>query len=86
MSLRKLRETQAEIDLQILNLLGKRFELSKLIAEQKVKDNVSIENLELEKQKLKNLVKSTNLNKAFIEKLWHEIFKESKKIQKELID
>ncbi|MBI2074557.1 MAG: chorismate mutase [Candidatus Levybacteria bacterium] len=83
--LRKYREEIDKIDNGILNLLIKRFLLIAKIGEYKKQHNLKIKDNKREYEKiesLKNKVKGYNIDKAFINKIWKIIFKESYKIEK----
>ena len=73
-----------QIDQEILDLIKKRFNLLPKIIEYKNKKGLPIYQPEREKELLKSkkkLAKELNLSEEFIEKLFLEILKESKRIQ-----
>jgi len=82
--LKKLRKQVDETDNKIIELLKKRFEISKKIGKYKKQNNLSIKNKKREKhllEKNKNKAKRHNLKPKFVKKLFKLILKESKKIQ-----
>lgn len=75
------REEIDSIDLEILRLLEKRFELAGEIGKVKKKSGMPIESKKREQEMMEKLTKESKLPKAFIEELFKPIFNESKRIQ-----
>lgn len=77
------REEINEIDAKTLALLEKRFVVCKKIGAYKKKNGLAIEDLEREKQVIKNRINKNSLSSNFITKLFQLIFEESKGLQNE---
>ncbi len=87
MSLGKLRQKQEKIDLNILSLLEKRFEVSEKIGIHKRKNKLEVEDNNVETTKIDNLMKkspSKILDRGFLEQVWGHIFAKSKEIQRKI--
>lgn len=87
MMLEKLRNKIDKLDVQILQLLAKRFEISRKISEEKKRNKLPIEDKERERQLFAELdpkVTKLNLRKRFVKKLFQLITSESKRIQNKL--
>lgn len=72
------------IDIQLLNLLAKRFQISKKIGNLKEQDNIQTIDAGREDeilQKLTSIGKQQNISETVIRKFWDVIFKESYKSQ-----
>ncbi|OGY94635.1 MAG: hypothetical protein A2406_02300 [Candidatus Komeilibacteria bacterium RIFOXYC1_FULL_37_11] len=79
-NLEKIRKEIDRADQKIIDALALRFKLSKKIA--RFKNPNKIYDRQREKQIIKNVLtfaQSKNLNKTFIQKIYKEILKESKK-------
>lgn len=84
--LQNLRQNIEKIDKKIIELIKKRLNLSKKIAEEKLKNNLKIIDNFREKE-LQEVYKKTasalGISKKFIQKLFTLIIKESRYIQKQ---
>ncbi len=89
MKIEEIRKELDKIDNKLLDLLSIRLAYCKNIAQYKISNNMKIIQPEREKQILaekKLIAKNKNLSQEFVEKLFNNIFKESKRIQKEEIE
>lgn len=75
------RDKIDEIDSKILNLLEERFNLCEKIGEFKREERLPIEDLDREKMAIESRKERSNLNEDFVEKLFKNIFEESKRLQ-----
>ena len=85
MILQKTRKELDKIDNQIVRLISKRMNLVKKLAKYKKKNKIKIYHPEREKEIIKEktkLAKKLKLSPKFIEDLFKNIIKESKRIQK----
>ena len=69
------------LDKKLLQLLKKRFELTKEVGKIKKIKNLTIEDKKRENEIIENKIKNSNLNSKFIKEFFKLIFKESKKLQ-----
>lgn len=83
--LRKLRTKINKIDTEIAKLIVSRLEFSKKIGELKKIAGIKIHDLDREKEILEKITKKITNSDAFkeIKRVFKEIFKISRKIQKE---
>lgn len=84
-SLEKFRKEIEQIDAEIMKLLQKRFKLALKIAKVKQKEKMSVYQKSREMMILKSLEKRAvklDIPPTFIKKLFSEIFKQSRKIQR----
>ena len=82
MTLQQHRHQIDQIDKQLLELLEKRFEISKKIGQHKKENGIKIHQPEREKQIIESKTQRTQLPKEFIKELFQLIFKQSKEVQK----
>tara|TARA_A100001015_G_C14784116_1_gene630359 strand:+ start:148 stop:417 length:270 start_codon:yes stop_codon:yes gene_type:complete len=81
-----LRKEINKLDINILDLIKKRMEVSIKIGNYKKKNKIDILNSGREKEVISNLIKYNNINninleEEFINDLWNLLMKYSKKIQ-----
>jgi len=83
----KYRDEIAKIDDRIAYLLIKRFELTDEIGRFKKRNNISVENKEVEEKILARLMDKTDdqPNKESIFKIYTEIFSQSKERQRKIL-
>ena len=86
MNLEQIRLHIDKIDDEILSLILKRIEYSKLIAKIKLKENLSICDKQREKEILKRLQNLSNKNFRYISPIFSEILISSKRIQEEILN
>lgn len=86
MNLEQIRLRIDKIDDEILSLILKRIEYSKLIAKIKLKENLSICDKQREKEILKRLQNLSNKNFRYISPIFSEILISSKRIQEEILN
>ena len=82
---KEIRKQIDEIDAKILKLLGKRFKIAPKLAKMKKKEKLPVLDKKREVEvfkKLEKIAKKEGVDKKLVEKLWKEILKESRKIQK----
>jgi len=79
----ELRKQIDETDKQLLDILENRFELSREMALYKLVNDLPVKDNKREKQLIKNRIDSSVLDQKFLRKIFREILKESKKIQKD---
>jgi chorismate mutase len=81
-----LRKDIAQIDDSIIALLIKRFDLTDEVGRIKNKNNIPIENLEVEKKILERLIVNSEdkIDKQLICDIYSKIFSNSKERQKKL--
>ena len=82
MNLEQYREQLDKLDRDILEVLKKRFEISKQIGMWKKENNKPIEDLERETQVIESKIELSALPREFIEELFKLIFRQSKELQK----
>ncbi len=84
-----LRTKINQIDSEIINLLSQRMEISELIAHHKKEHDLTLLQPEREKEVIDKLIiqaKQHKLDKNFILNVYHLIIKESKNIQKKILN
>ncbi|GIW63308.1 MAG: hypothetical protein KatS3mg091_110 [Patescibacteria group bacterium] len=72
-----LREKLDAIDAKLINLLSKRFAITRQIGEYKAKNNLPEQDINREQEKIEQmqaLAKKLEINKSFIAKLYRLIF------------
>jgi chorismate mutase len=81
-----LRKDIAQIDDSIVELLIKRFDLTDEVGRIKNKNNIPIENLEVEKKVLERLILNSEgkLDKQLVFDVYAKIFANSKERQKDI--
>lgn len=79
----EIREKIDETDKKLLDVLEKRFELSREMALYKLVNDLPVKDNKREKKLIKNRIDSSVLDQKFLRKIFREILKESKKIQKD---
>lgn len=82
----RLREQIEKIDESLLALLAQRMILAKQIGEYKKTAQIQVEDAGREAELLERYSTTEGLSPEFIEKLFKEIFEESRKLQKANID
>lgn len=81
----ELRKIMDKIDKDIINLISRRLKTAKSIGKIKKQTSIKILDTNREKIVLDNIAKNTKkkaLNEEFTKKLFKDIIKESKKVQK----
>lgn len=86
MNLEQIRLRIDKIDDEILALILKRIEYSKLVAKIKLKENLSICDEKREIEILKRLQNLSNDNFRYISSIFSEILNSSKRIQEEILN
>lgn len=86
MNLEQIRLRIDKIDDEILALILKRIEYSKLVAKIKLKENTSICDEKREIEILKRLQNLSNDNFRYISSIFSEILNSSKRIQEEILN
>lgn len=86
MNLEQIRLRIDKIDDEILGLILKRIEYSKLVAKIKLKENASICDEKREIEILKRLQNLSNDNFRYISSIFSEILNSSKRIQEEILN
>jgi hypothetical protein len=79
------RDDIIKIDLQILNLLKDRFNISEQIGQIKKEQNLPIYDQNREKELLNTLKSNKIIKDAYLESIWYEIMFISRCIQKDLL-
>lgn len=79
----EIRNKIDETDKRLLNILEKRFELSREMAMYKLVNNLPVKDNKRERQIINDRIDSSVLDKKFLKKIFREILRESKKIQKD---
>jgi chorismate mutase len=80
------RDDIIKIDLQILNLLKDRFNISEQIGQIKKEQNLPIYDQNREKELLNTLKSNKIIKYTYLENIWYEIMFVSRCIQKDLIE
>ena len=80
--LAEYRKEVDRLDLDLIKLFKKRFELAIKIWEIKKPLGMKIKNSKREKEIINGIVKRSGFDKKFVTKLYNNIFEESRKIQK----
>ena len=80
----KLRGEINKLDNKLINLLKKRFEISKKVGKYKLKKGLVVEDKKREKEIFNAKCKKSQLSKSFTKKLFSLIFVESKRLQRNL--
>lgn len=85
-NLEEIREKISQIDNSIIELLIDRFNLTDEVGRIKKLNNISIENIEVERKILARLISKSSgkLDSDLILKIYHEIFLNSKNRQKNI--
>lgn len=79
----KLRKEIDDIDGKLINLIEKRFEISKKIGKIKRERGFEIEDKKRENEIIENRISNSKFSREFIVNLFDLIFKESKSMQAE---
>ena len=77
-----LRRKIDKIDRDIIHNLSERIDISKKISKIKRKNNLTIRDIRRENDIINNLSNVSTLNRKFIDKIFNEIFEESRRIQR----
>jgi chorismate mutase len=80
------RDDIIKIDIQILNLLKDRFNISEQIGQIKKEQNLPIYDQNREKELLNTLKSNKIIKDTYLENIWYEIMFVSRSIQKDLIE
>ena len=81
----EFRDDIIKIDIQILNLLKDRFNISEQIGQIKKEQNLPIYDQNREKELLNTLKSNKIIKDTYLENIWYEIMFVSRCIQKDLI-
>jgi chorismate mutase len=79
------RDDIIKIDIQILNLLKDRFNISEQIGQIKKEQNLPIYDQNREKELLNTLKSNKIIKDTYLENIWYEIMFVSRSIQKDLL-
>ena len=83
--MQKIRKQIDQIDQKILNLIAKRYSLALKLADQKKQNNLPIQDKKREEKILANIVKKAkklSIAPEHVQKLFKQILKESRRVQK----
>ena len=86
--IKKLRKHVDQVDKGIVSLLNKRFNLIERIGIYKKKNNVSVRDVQREKEMMeerKRWAKVYNVGESFVEKLFSVLFSEARNKQRDII-
>lgn len=82
MEINELRKRINELDNEIINAIRKRFELSKLIGDEKQKQNIKIRDSKREEEIISRIIaRNKDIDAGFIAELYDTILSESKRLQ-----
>jgi len=81
----EFRDDIIKIDLQILNLLKDRFNISEQIGQIKKEQNLPIYDQNREKELLNTLKSNKIIKDTYLENIWYEIMFVSRCIQKDIL-
>jgi len=82
--LESFRKEIDEIDLELIKLIEKRLKICKDVGKCKLKNDISVENKQREKEVIQKLISKTSLDKRFVSKLFELLLDESKRLQRNL--